>query len=120
MIKKVLFAILLAQSLTVGAQEKKSWISNVKLSGYGMVQYQYNGNESTASDEHGTNKSNSFNLRLARFTLDGRILEDLYWKEQPEFLKENLLLPLHRRYGHNPSLQSLLQKDLQRRKVFLA
>ena len=85
MIKKVLFALLLAQSLTVGAQEKKSWISNVKLSGYGMVQYQYNGNESTAADEHGTNKSNSFNLRLARFTLDGRILEDFYWKAQVQF-----------------------------------
>ena len=85
MIKKVLFALLLAQSLTVGAQEKKSWISNVKLSGYGMVQYQYNGNESTAADEHGTNKSNTFNLRLARFTLDGRILEDFYWKAQVQF-----------------------------------
>ena len=85
MIKKVLFALLLAQSLTVGAQEKKSWISNVKLSGYGMVQYQYNGNESTAADEHGTNKSNSFNLRLARFTLYGRILEDFYWKAQVQF-----------------------------------
>ena len=85
MIKKVLFALLLAQSLTVGAQEKKSWISNVKLSGYGMVQYQYNGNESTAADEHGTNKSNSFNLRLARFTLDGRVLEDFYWKAQVQF-----------------------------------
>ena len=85
MIKKVLFALLLAQSITVGAQEKKSWISNVKLSGYGMVQYQYNGNESTAADEHGTNKSNSFNLRLARFTLDGRILEDFYWKAQVQF-----------------------------------
>ncbi len=85
MIKKVLFALLLAQSMTVGAQEKKSWISNVKLSGYGMVQYQYNGNESTAADEHGTNKSNSFNLRLARFTLDGRILEDFYWKAQVQF-----------------------------------
>ena len=85
MIKKVLFALLLAQSLKVGAQEKKSWISNVKLSGYGMVQYQYNGNESTAADEHGTNKSNSFNLRLARFTLDGRVLEDFYWKAQVQF-----------------------------------
>ena len=85
MIKKVLFALLLAQSMTVGAQEKKSWISNVKLSGYGMVQYQYNGNESTAADEHGTNKSNSFNLRLARFTLDGRVLEDFYWKAQVQF-----------------------------------
>ena len=50
-----------------------------------MVQYQYNGNESTAADEHGTNKSNSFNLRLARFTLDGRILEDFYWKAQVQF-----------------------------------
>lgn len=85
MIKKVLFALLLAQSITVGAQEKKSWVSNVKLSGYGMVQYQYNGNESTAADEHGTNKSNSFNLRLARFTLDGRVLEDFYWKAQVQF-----------------------------------
>ena len=85
MTRKFLFALLLAQSLTMSAQDKKTWISNVKLSGYGMVQYQYSGNESTASDEHGTNKTNSFNLRLARFTLDGRILDDFYWKAQVQF-----------------------------------
>ena len=45
--KRVFIMALMAAALTTaGAQEKKgiqlpSWLSNVKLSGYGMLQYQY-------------------------------------------------------------------------------
>ena len=60
------------------AQNKPaSWINNVKLSGYGIVQYQ--------SSSKVNDKSNSFNLRLARVSLDGRILDDFYWKAQIQF-----------------------------------
>lgn len=49
------------------AQNKPaSWINNVKLSGYGIVQYQ--------SSSKVNDKSNSFNLRLARVSLDGLYL----------------------------------------------
>ena len=78
--KKIITVALLAMTvMTAGAQEKKSpaWISNVKLSGYGMLQYQ-------ASTQEGA-KSNSFNLRMARVSLDGRILDDFYWKAQIQF-----------------------------------
>lgn len=58
------------------AQEKKQqqWFSNIKLSGYGLVQYQASGQEGS--------KSNTFNLRLARLALDGRFAGDFYWKAQ--------------------------------------
>lgn len=78
--KKIITVALLAMTvMTADAQEKKSptWISNVKLSGYGMLQYQ-------ASTQEGA-KSNSFNLRMARVSLDGRILDDFYWKAQIQF-----------------------------------
>jgi len=78
--KKIITATLLAATvMTAGAQEKKSpaWISNVKLSGYGMLQYQ-------CSTQEGA-ESNSFNLRMARVSLDGRILGDFYWKAQIQF-----------------------------------
>lgn len=67
--------------VAVNAQEKKiqlpSWIQDVKLSGYGMLQYQASGQENA--------KSNSFQLRLARISLDGRIANDFYWKAQIQF-----------------------------------
>lgn len=50
------------------------WISNVKLSGFAMVQYQH-------SDQEG-NDGNTFSLRMARITLDGRVRQDFYWKTQ--------------------------------------
>ena len=53
------------------------WINNVKLSGFGIVQYTYNGQEN--------NESNFFNLRLARLALDGRAFDDWYWKAQIQF-----------------------------------
>jgi hypothetical protein len=82
--------------------EIPAWVKNIKFSGYGMLQYQ-------GQDPEG-NHSNSFNLRLARFILDGKIgnfdwraqiqgtnatgpgqptvqLVDLYaeWRKYPEF-----------------------------------
>ena len=69
-------------SLCVCAQEEKKttviqlpqWVQDIKLSGYGMLQYQ-------AHDKPGGH-DNSFNLRLARLSLEGRILQDFYWKVQ--------------------------------------
>lgn len=77
--KKTLFIALLAAFIgSASAQVKTpSWISNVKLSGYGMMRYQYNSQDG--------NKSNSFGLRIARISLDGRILDDFYWKAQIQF-----------------------------------
>ena len=60
-------------------QEKKAlievpqWVKNIKFSGYGMLQYQ-------GQDPEG-NHSNTFNLRLARFILDGKI-GDFDWRAQ--------------------------------------
>lgn len=73
--KKTLFT-LLALGLTVfnaNAQENKL-LQGVKLSGYGMLQYQ-------ASDQDGA-RSNTFGLRLARVALDGRAYDDFYYKVQ--------------------------------------
>lgn len=74
----IVIALALVAISYANAQDKKlSWINNVKLSGYGMLQYQ-------ASDKDDA-KSNSFSLRLARISLDGRILNDFYWKAQIQF-----------------------------------
>lgn len=71
-------AVALMTAFASYAQDKPvSWINNVKLSGYGIVQYQ--------SSSKVNDKSNSFNLRLARVSLDGRILDDFYWKAQIQF-----------------------------------
>ncbi|MBQ7471456.1 MAG: porin, partial [Prevotella sp.] len=78
--KKIMFiALLAATCIAASAQEKKvielpAWLQDVKLSGYGMVQYQ-------ADDKYEDSK-NSFNLRLVRLALDGRIKKDWYWKIQ--------------------------------------
>ena len=53
--------------------ELPQWVKNIKFSGYGMLQYQW-------QDPEG-NKSNTFNLRLARFILDGKI-GDFDWRAQ--------------------------------------
>lgn len=67
---------------TASAQEKKgiqlpAWLSNVKLSGYALTQYQYSGQQGA--------KSNSFNIRMGRLSLEGRIADDFYWKTQIQF-----------------------------------
>lgn len=69
-------AVLLASALTASAQEKKAepWYKTIKVSGYVVTQYQYDGKEGA--------ESNSFNLRMARLALDGRIANDFYWKAQ--------------------------------------
>lgn len=68
-------------TLTAGAQTPK-WVNNVKLSGYGMTQYQYVDKKNA--------KSNSFNLRLARISLDGRVLSDWYWKRSDTVQRQHL------------------------------
>ena len=66
--------------LTAGAQEKKAfievpqWVKDIKLSGYGMVQYQ-------GSDKEQAHE-NSFSLRLARFSAEARPHKDFYAKVQ--------------------------------------
>ena len=66
-------------TLAAGAQEKKTvelpaWVQSMKLSGYGMVQYQ-------GLDKKDA-ESNSFNLRLVRLALEGRAHKDFYYKAQ--------------------------------------
>lgn len=79
--KIIVFALMAMATTTLCAQEKEkkgiqlpSWLSNVKLSGYALLQYQYSGLKGS--------ESNSFNLRLGRISLDGRICNDFYWKMQ--------------------------------------
>lgn len=68
-----LFLCLFAFS-QVNAGEKTQIFSKPKLSGYAMGQYQYSG-------QHGA-ESNSFNVRMVRLSLDGRILGDFAYKLQ--------------------------------------
>lgn len=72
-------ALMTVFTTTISAQEKKTielpaWIQNVKLSGYGMLQYQGHDKENA--------HENSFQLRLVRLALEGRIQQDWYWKMQ--------------------------------------
>ncbi len=76
--------IIALTAMTVGAsaQEKNgiqlpAWLSNVKLSGYALTQYQYSGLKGA--------ESNSFNIRMGRLALEGRIAGDFYWKTQLQF-----------------------------------
>lgn len=53
--------------------EVPQWVKNIKFSGYGMLQYQ-------GEDKEGAH-TNTFNLRLARFILDGKI-GNFDWRAQ--------------------------------------
>lgn len=80
--KAIIMALMAVASVSASAQQKQtieipSWLSNVKLSGYGMTQYQYSGQKDA--------ESNSFNIRMARISLEGRIAGDFYWKTQIQF-----------------------------------
>jgi hypothetical protein len=84
--KVLMMALFALMTMGVQAQDKQneskgiklpSWVNELKLSGYGMLQYQ----ASTQKDA----KANSFNLRLAGISLDGRIMNDFYWKAQIQF-----------------------------------
>ena len=75
-------ALMALTTVSASAQKKQtielpSWLSNVKLSGYGMIQYQYSGQKNA--------ESNSFNIRMGRIALEGRIADDFYWKTQIQF-----------------------------------
>ena len=80
--KSIIMALMALTAVSASAQKKQtielpSWLSNVKLSGYGMTQYQYSGQKDA--------ESNSFNIRMARISLEGRIADDFYWKTQVQF-----------------------------------
>lgn len=76
--KKIASLALAAFALTsASAQEntpKLSVLSDIKFSGYVMSQYQYTGQDSK--------ESNSFNIRMLRMALEGRLMKDFYWKVQ--------------------------------------
>lgn len=65
---------LFGQTTSTQTGNSNPWFQNVKLTGYGMVQYQ------TSDKKEG--EENSFNLRLARIALEGRAHQDFYWKAQ--------------------------------------
>ena len=73
MTKKLITLLVLFCAMTAGAQENK-WFQNLKLSGYGMIQYQ-------ASDKV-EEEANSFNLRLVRVALEGHAHDNFYYKAQ--------------------------------------
>ena len=62
------------------------WVKNIKLSGYGMIQYQADDKYKNTTDEQGTptvekDGENTFNLRLMRLILDGKN-GDFVWRVQ--------------------------------------
>ncbi len=80
--KAIIMALMAASAMTANAQKKQTielpaWLSNVKLSGYALTQYQYSGQKDA--------ESNSFNIRMGRLSLEGRIAGDFYWKTQIQF-----------------------------------
>ena len=76
--KETLLALAAAMAISAHAQVKlPTWLNNVKLSGYGMTQYKYSSQKDA--------ESNTFNIRMVRLSLDGRIANDFYWKTQVQF-----------------------------------
>ena len=76
---KILTSLALAALATISAsaQDKKPQIqvlSDIKFSGYVMAQFQASGQEDK--------ESNSFNIRMVRMALEGRLMQDFYWKVQ--------------------------------------
>lgn len=62
------------KKLKKGSIQLPQWIKDIKLSGFAMLQY-YAHNQELA-------KSNSFNLRYLRLSLEGRIAKHFFWKAQ--------------------------------------
>ena len=74
MTRRIIFILLLAAATMTATAQQSKWLQDLKLSGYGMVQYQ-------ASDKEGAHQ-NGFNLRLVRLALEGRAHNDFYYKVQ--------------------------------------
>ena len=80
---KKLLSLALATLATTGAlaqqdKPKISVVSDIKFSGYVMSQYQYSDKESNKGEKD----INSFNIRMVRMALEGRLAGDFYWKAQ--------------------------------------
>ena len=67
-------AILTAMSSLSMFAQKAAWCDNIRVSGFAIAQYQW----SNPKD----NEANTFNLRMARVALDGKVAGDFYWKTQ--------------------------------------
>ena len=72
--KKLIAILTLAVATTTASAQTNKWFQDMKVSGYGMLQYQ-------ASDKK-HDEQNSFNLRLARLAIEGRAHDDFYYKVQ--------------------------------------
>lgn len=72
--RRLLVSAIIALSSLSSFAQKPSWFDNVRVSGFAIAQYQW----SNPKD----NESNSFNLRMARVALDGKVAGDFYWKTQ--------------------------------------
>ena len=95
MMKKLMILALLMTgfALTSNAQENEKkktvielpqWVKNIKISGYGMLQYQADDKYGSGLDKDGNpvkNHENAFNLRLMRLIMDGKI-GDFAWRVQ--------------------------------------
>lgn len=84
--KTTILSSLVVAAALVGARAQKpqaaapaGWINNVKISGYALTQYQADFGNSSAEAE------NSFNIRMLRLAVDGRVARDFYWKAQLQF-----------------------------------
>ena len=71
--KLYISALLAMSSLSLFAQ-KSTWADNIRISGFAIAQYQWTNPKD--------NEANTFNLRMARLALDGKVAGDFYWKTQ--------------------------------------
>ena len=69
-------AVACLMSFSAFAQDKAKIFSKPKFSGYVIGQYQYSGQHDA--------ESNTFNLRMIRFSVDGRILNDFAYRVQAQ------------------------------------
>lgn len=80
--KRILTLALAALSLNAASAQEKtkkmSVVSDIKFSGYIMSQYQYSDKE----DNKGNKDINTFNIRMVRAALEGRLMGNFYWKAQ--------------------------------------
>lgn len=102
--KAIIATVLTTLSLTATAQEKKQLFTTPKFSGYMMGQY-----KATLKDN---DNSNTFNLRMARVSVGGRILDDFEYKIQGQINGNTSTL------GDSPRLVDMFV-EWQRHKAFM-